>query len=138
MKDIDVLLNFCDREIQANQLAKRILTQLGDKLSDDCSISQNGLFWIYPRSRSDVEILLSLAPRWSKHYRPDSIDYSALVDGIMVTLKTAGDALPSSCKLVEEEVEVPAEAEVVVPAKPARMVRKLVMRCAGTPTEASS
>lgn len=128
----------CLENIAEYQFALRILETLGDRLSDECRISPGGSLWIYPKNRNDMAALMTLAPRWSKSHESDRITYYADVDGITIWLKAEGDALPGTCRLVEEEYEVPAEPEKIIPAKPASKAKRMVLRCDNAPEPVTS
>lgn len=113
-------------EIDRQNLAIEILQKCGESLSESISISPGAMMWIFTSDRKDVEALMTLAPKWTKTRDVDgtTISYSAVVAGHDVTIKASEGALPPTCKLVEEEYEVPAE-----PAKPARMAKRMVLKC---------
>lgn len=65
----------------------------------------------YHCEREDVKTILSTlsAGRWEKQVNTtfhDKINYTATIDGITIQLFAASP--PESCRIIEEEVEVPA------------------------------
>lgn len=123
--EINNRIAFHRSEIDRQNLAIRILSELGNQLNETANLAPGSMFWVFVDNRTDVEALMSLAPRWSKSPDGEGIDYKENVDGHELTIKARTNALPPTCKLVEEEYEVPAE-----PAKPARTAKRMVLKCA--------
>jgi hypothetical protein len=110
------------------------LAKIAGSLSDSVQLnSYGGTFWFTVSKREDVQTLMQLAPRWTKSARDDGIDYSAEVDGVAFRIQTTEGALPPTCRLVEQDVEIPAK-----PAEPAKMVKRLVVECAQPATGTSA
>lgn len=108
-------------------LCSRILDSIGDKLSDTAVFSPNCYIAVSVYNREDLAVIMTLAPVWSKSAVCDGIDYEAMVDKQRFVIQAKGEALPGTCKLVEEDYEVPATE--LVPAKPARIEKRLVLKC---------
>lgn len=123
------------------ELCEKFVDAIGDKLSDDVSFSPSYYIQITAKNRDDLTALMTLAPLWAKSFGEVQITYSATIDGERVEIIAAADALPGTCKLVEEEYEIPAQ-----PAKeavPAARGKKMVLKCdhaklVETPIEALS
>ena len=116
-----------DKNSRHYAFARILIERFGDRLSESVNISPACMFWVYVKTREDLQVLMELAPKWSKHNDATTIEYTAEVDGIEVTLKATGAALPGTCKLVEEEYDVPA-----VPAQPeipATKAVRMVLKC---------
>lgn len=112
--------------VAALKKGRAMLMAIPTTLPNDLEINAyGGAFWITVKRREDIQTLMQLAPRWSKSPRDDGIDYDATVDGVTFKLRAMDAALPPTCRVVEREVEVPAE-----PAKPARMVKRMMVECA--------
>ncbi len=86
--------------------------------------------WVIAKDRADVEKALSLAPAgklWTKESSdvngPSILYKCEVIPGVRVHLFVLGDALPPTCKLVEEEV--------LIPAQPERKEMRRVLKCAG-------
>jgi len=108
------------------------LARIAAQLSDSVDFNPyGGTFWFTVSNREDVQVLMQLAPIWSKKTWEGGIDYDAEVDGVSYKIRAADGALPPTCKLVEKEVEIPAQ-----PATPARMEKRMVIECA--PAEATA
>lgn len=101
-----------------------LLSQLGEDVTLNSSGSS---LWFTVHTREDLSLLLTLAPQWTKEtglMDSASIDYTAsLKDGDFygIRIHAFEGALPPTCKLVEVEVEEPA--------RPARLVKKMVVQC---------
>lgn len=127
----DNIISCLKSDLARLQLAIRIAEQLKDVLDDEVLFSPTAIFWIYAKSRENLTALMTLAPRWSKSYQGDGIDYAAMIDGIEVTLKASGEALPGTCRMVEVEVAVEAQPERFIPAIPAHTEMRKVIKCEG-------
>lgn len=93
------------------------------KLSATATINPcGGSCWFTVDNREDVQLLLQLAPRWEKKPCENGIDYIDRVSDFRI--RTIEGALPPTCKLVEEEVTIPA--------MPEQKVKKMVLKCAKT------
>lgn len=112
------------REQQRYGLCVEIINRLGDRLSDSVRFSPCVYISITVDNREDLSVLMTLAPKWSKTPGDNGITYSATVDGEEVQIQARAAALPGTCKLVEEEYEVPA-----VEAKPAHKAVRMVLKC---------
>ena len=136
MKDdeIKTRLDRFEAERKRYALCSKILKDLGDKLSDNVHFSPCVYITVSAHNREDLAILMTLAPKWTKTVGLNGIDYTATVDGESVQINAAGDALPGTCKLVEEEYEIPAQP--ATEAKPATTAKRMVLKCS-EPVEAS-
>ena len=80
--------------------------------------------WFSTTSRTDLEKLLSMAPRgqhWSKDAWSDQLSYAVEIEGVSIKVNVTEDALPPTCKVVLVEEEIPAT--------PARIVKRRVLKC---------
>lgn len=101
------------------------IASINPKISDTVDFNPyGGTFWFTVSNRDDVQELLRLAPQWKKNIHETGIDYDATVGGVAYKIRTTDGALPPTCRLVEKDVEIPAQ-----PAMPARMVKRLVVEC---------
>jgi hypothetical protein len=90
--------------------AETNLPALFDKLSDKAEANAcSGSVWCHADNRDDLKAFMSLAPRWEKGTDADIMEYRAQVDGIPIIIKAQGEAIPPTCHVIEEEVEVPAQ-----------------------------
>jgi len=109
------------------ELCEKIIDSIGDKLSEDVAFSPSYFIQITVRSRDDLETLMTCAPIWTKSFNANNICYEAHIDGQRVQILAYESAMPGTCKMVEEEYEVPAE-----PAKeavPAHVGKRMVLKC---------
>ncbi len=90
--------------------------------------------WVIAKERADVEKVLALAPAgklWTKEgsdvHGPAILYKCEVLPGVTVQLFVLGGALPPTCKLVEEEVTIPAQPE--------RKEIRRVVKCAGAATQ---
>lgn len=116
-----------DKNSKHYAFARILIERFGDRLSESVNFSPACMFWVYVKTREDLQVLMELAPKWSKRNGVAFIEYTAEAEGIEVALKASGAALPGTCKLVEEEYEVPA-----VPAQPeipATKAVRMVLKC---------
>ncbi len=122
------------QKVALANLTKCVVAQLllsSIEFSDSIDFNLYGeTIWIIAKDRSDVEKILALAPAgkfWAKcadDTHGASIRYHCEVSpGVKVNLFAVGDALPPTCKLVEEEVTIPAQPE--------RKEMRRVLKCAG-------
>lgn len=110
-------------------LARRLLSHI--EFSDSIDFNLYGDDpWIIAKDRADVEKALALAPVgkfWSKQSSdtigPCILYKCEVLPGVIVNLFVQGDALPPTCKLVEEEVTIPAQPE--------RKEMRRMLKCAG-------
>ncbi len=110
-------------------LAQCILAPIDFSESIDFNFYGDDL-WVVAKDRGDVEKVLALAPAgkfWAKDADTThgaSIRYRCeILPGVTVQLFALGDALPPTCKLVEEEVTIPAQPE--------RKEMRRVLKCVG-------
>lgn len=93
------------------------LLALDGKLSEDVDINLYGCsYWVTISHREDLTVLMTLAPQWTKSEDTAGVDYAATIDGVSIHIKTRGDALPPTCRVVEREVVIPEQ----------RVMRKIV------------
>ncbi len=97
------------------------MLKLPAEVIPNCCILHGALI-IYHQEREGVLSIISAlnAGKWEKninHSNPTRLDYKAVVDGVNVEIWNA--APPEGCKIIEEEIEVPAHTEIM---------RKLVCR----------
>lgn len=112
------------REQKRYALCIDILNRLGAQLTDQVHFSPCVYISVTVSNREDLTVLMTLAPKWSKVPSGNGIIYCATVEGEEVQLAAQNAALPSTCKLVEEEYEIPA-----VEAKPASTGKRMVLKC---------
>lgn len=124
------LKNDFARERANYTFAESILDRFGEGLSDDVSFSPYYYLRIDVTKREDLALLMTVAPIWAKSPDDSGIDYTAMVDGRELHIKAMSAALPGTCKLVEEEYEIPA-----VEAKPASTGKRMVLKCDNKPME---
>lgn len=113
-----------NREIRRYGLCCKIINRLGPILTDRVNFSPCVYISITVHTREDLAVLMTLAPTWSKTPNAAGIIYCATVEGEEVQIHAQDEALPGTCKLVEEEYEVPA-----VEAKPAHTATRMVLKC---------
>lgn len=102
-----------------------LISMIAPELSPDVQCNPyGGTFWFTVSKREDVQVLMKLAPRWAKNVWEGGIDYNANVDGVEFKIRTTDGALPPTCRLVEQDVEIPAK-----PAEPARTEKRMVVEC---------
>jgi hypothetical protein len=102
------------------------LAKVAGELSPDVDFNPYGAtFWFTVSKREDVQVLMKLAPGWTKNVWDGGIDYNATVDDVQFKIRTQDGALPPTCRLVEQDVEIPAK-----PAEPAKIVKRMVVECA--------
>lgn len=80
-----------------------------------------GSIWFTVNNREDVRVLMQLAARWTKESSGSGIDYIGEKDGSYYRIQTIEGALPPTCRVVEEDV--------VIPAQPEKVVKKMVVKC---------
>lgn len=78
-------------------------------------VAYSSSLFVKVTKREDLETGLRIAPpgtHWQKEVGYDGAIIYMLTfdDGFMVRISAEGDALPPTCKVVEEEIEVPAQA----------------------------
>lgn len=105
----------------------------GIDLSDSVDFNFYGNdLWVIAKDRADVEKVLALAPA-GKHWRKDALPEGTygegairyrctLENGVDIQLHVMGDALPPTCRIVEELVTIPAQPE--------RQEVRRVLKCA--------
>jgi hypothetical protein len=122
LKDLTAGRNYIKRQFDVYDKAIPRIQPLLAELSEECSInSYGGTMWFTTHQRSDIQVLLQLAPRWEKKTEGDEIRYIANVDGVPYWVTARDSALPDTCKLVEREVEIPAQ--------PARISKVMMVEC---------
>jgi hypothetical protein len=114
-------IDYLKQEIERYKLALRIADMFQNQLSADVSFSPCCYFTIDDLTREDLQLLMTLAPKWEKTYFDQGIYYKATIQDHEVTLIARANALPSTCKLVEEVQ--------VIPAQPEKIVRRQVLKC---------
>lgn len=117
-------------ELEMVLTTKALLVPLIPLLSDEVSINAGGCsVWFHVSSRSDLMVLMRLAPVWAKSAVDGApvINYEAEAQGVLIRLIARDAALPGTCHVEEREVEVAAV--------PARMERRLVVVCDGASAE---
>lgn len=120
----DYVIQGMEQDVKRYQLAVHIARLYQPLLSDNVTFNPAVYITINVYSRPDLQLLMQLAPKWTKTPFPEGIYYKAMVEGEEITLIAFSGALPKTCKMVEEEVILPAE-----PAKPERRVLKKVLKC---------
>ena len=74
-------------------------------------IDITGVIVFVVEKRDILTHLMTLSPKWKKDYMSDAIRYQAVVDEKDVFLIAYSEAFPPTCKVVTEEVFVPARTE---------------------------
>lgn len=69
-----------------------------------------GSVWINLSTREDLIVALKLAPQWTKASGGSALEYNAIVDEVEYKIRAVDEALPPTCRVVEEEYEEPARA----------------------------
>lgn len=93
-------------------VASLLLEKIDENLSESVYMNgYGGMIWFDVYNREDLQKLMVIAPLWNKSTNTDVIEYKATVNGIEFKISAHDAALPDTCKLVEEEVIVPAVAE---------------------------
>ncbi len=91
-------------------------------LSDQTIVNAYGRYiFFHVYNRDDLQKLLALHPQWSKETVDDRITYSADTITGPVTIHAMENALPDTCKLVEETIVIPAKSE--------QIIKRLVVKC---------
>ena len=121
---IEYLKSDWSSDVKRFQICENILDKLGDKLSDEVNFSPTVYIIIGVNNRDDLQALMTLAPLWRKEPLESGLRYVAFVDGEEIKLDVTGAGLPETCKMVEEEYEIPAQ-----PAKEARTATRMVVKC---------
>jgi len=107
---------------QRTTLGLHLLSQLEGTIDDRVYINgYGGSFHIDLYTREDLQLFMTLAPLWTKTTSGDLISYEATIYGVEFHLRAHEAALPDTCKLVEEEVDIPAQ--------PARKEKRMVVKC---------
>lgn len=132
-------------ELKNRDTARRRIVQLLAErdilLTDSVSLYVGFNLWFGVETRADLEALLTLAPAgqvWSKEYSESGITYRLTLPSVEgeeeismdIHIYAAGEALPPTCKLVEEIVEVPAQPATT------KVVRRV--RCSEAVTAAAN
>lgn len=102
------------------------------KFSDSVCISASlNYLWLEVTTAEDKAEAMKLAPKgkfWKKQSGYNgALEYNVEIDNYTITVSVRDGALPPTCEVVEEEVEVPAQ--------PARKQTKKVVRCKQAPAE---
>lgn len=122
LSDITRAGNYLREQLKSHEGGMQRVLPVLDHLSADCTLNAfGGNYWFTTKSREDVVLLMTLAQRWTKVSDGTAIRYRAVTDGTEYWITAQDGALPPTCKLVEEEVEIPAQ--------PARTAKVLVLRC---------
>ena len=113
------------------QKGEELLKDLIQKFSETVDINPYGSsLWVEVDNREDLQLALTLAPKWAKNPNSQSIRYEATVGELPIIVIASNSALPPTCKLVEETYEIPAEE-----AKPARKGTRMVLKCDPVPAD---
>lgn len=120
----DYAIQSLEQDLKRYELTLHIARLYQPLLSDSVTFNPAVYITINVYNRPDLQLLMQLAPVWKKTPFPEGIYYKAMVEGEEITLIAYSGALPKTCKFVEEEVILPAEA-----AKPERRVLKKVLKC---------
>ncbi len=121
---ISYLRDYYTGEIKRYGLALRLLTEMGERLSESAQFNPGYFFQAVVDNRDDLSLLMTLAPKWSKSPCAEGISYDANVDGDRFQIVAKAAAIPPTCRMVEEEYEIPA-----VEAQPARVGKRMVLKC---------
>lgn len=69
----------------------------------------SGGCWIWCSTREQLIAALSVASgKWEKTPSSNGFEYRQTVDDVSVVVCSSGDALPATCRVVEEDIFVPA------------------------------
>lgn len=121
---ISALTSFYAAEINRYTLAAHLLGTMGERLTDSASFAPSYYFQVTVDNREDLALLMTLAPRWDKHAADNGVSYNAEVNGERFEIVAKSAAIPPTCRMVEEEFEIPAEE-----AKPSRVGKRMVLKC---------
>lgn len=67
-----------------------------------------GSCWIWCNTREQLITALSIAPgKWDKTPSSNGFEYRQFIDDLAVVVCSSGDALPATCRVVEEEITEP-------------------------------
>lgn len=123
---IDSAKTYLERNMEQLKTGASRLAKIAGGLSNEVDLNPyGGTFWFTVKKREDLQVLLQLAPKWSKEAWTDGIDYNAEEGGVSYKIRTTDGALPPTCRLVEKEIEVPEQ-----PAVPAHKEKRMVVECA--------
>lgn len=123
---IDSAKTFLERNMKQLKTGASRLAKIAGGLSNEVDLNPyGGTFWFTVKTREDLQILLQLAPKWSKQAWGGGIDYNAEEGGVSYKIQTTDGALSPTCRLVEKEIEVPEQ-----PAVPAHKEKRMVVECA--------
>lgn len=131
-ESVRYLLEYYAQEQKRYAICGRILAEMGERLADSTGFSPSYFIQVTTTNREDLQLLMTLAPRWSKSPSEDGITYEAEVEGERFQIVAKKAALPATCKMVEEEYELPA-----VEAQPARKATRMVLKCDHAPVTAA-
>lgn len=140
---ITAQLDYFRREILRFNFCTVWLQKLGEQLTEGrTSFSPSFYVQIDTTSREDLTVLLTMAPPgtiWRKEPGESSIRYRATIDGEPVTIVAKDSALPPTCKLVEEEYDIPGEpAKPATEATPPTKGKRIVLKCVTPELQAES
>lgn len=126
--DLDGAKKYAKAQLEKLIKGQALVSRIAADLSETCGLNAyGGTYWFNVKDRRDVEVIMQLAPKWGKQTHDAGIDYDATIDGVEVKIRTFEGALPPTCKVVEEEVTIPATE--------ARTVKRMVVKCAQPATE---
>lgn len=130
---IESLQSFYASEVARYQLASRLLTDFGPSLSDSASLAPGYYFQVTVDNREDLALFMTLAPLWNKSACTEGISYDSTVNGERFQIIAKAAAIPPTCRMVEEEYVIPA-----VPAEPAKVGKRMVLKCEQTAEQATA
>jgi hypothetical protein len=131
LDQISTARKFVQDQLDSYPKALPRLDPLLGELSDTVDLNPyGGSFWFTVHNREDLQVLLQLAPKWTKEIEEKGIRYTAVVDGVTYWVAAQDAGLPDTCRLVEKEIELPAVA--------AKTVKRWVVECDPPPAESAA
>jgi len=93
-------------------IAQLLLDKVDEELSDSFYMNAySGTIWFDVYNREDLQKLMVITQVWNKSVNFDVIEYKATVNGVEFKISAHDAALPDTCKVIEEEIIVPAVPE---------------------------
>jgi hypothetical protein len=93
-------------------VAGLIMSKIEEDLSDTVYLNAyGGSIWFDVYNREDLQKIMVISPLWNKSAEGDAINYTSTVQGVNFRIKAHDAALPDTCKIIEEEIIVPAVPE---------------------------
>lgn len=90
-------------------------SHLADVLSPTADFNFAGRsLWFLVYNREDLQVMMQLAPMWTKSSEGKAIVYSAEIHGISHQIRAFDAALPPTCKTIKVTETIPAQPEHVI------------------------